>query len=244
MHCWRDDAASCYGSLAADPHRWSTRARQNAHTRRLPRRAAIDAWAIAGVAAQSFYDDPAPVVRLQWAATMAQRLEGIAAAIWCRTRWWSRAMDGGERRRRLRRVAPASTAWIQGRRGHGRHRSGAPAGAASTIDDVSFRAPDVPTVANVAVAPRARATAPAAHRRRPSRKRPQTDACWRAWREFVSDEDDYLYARVVDERALYRSGAAWASTGWPVEPGARDSAGRLGRDVVPQEALFVLSVCH
>ena len=31
----------------------------------------LDAWAIAGVAAQSFYDDPAPVVRLQWAATPA-----------------------------------------------------------------------------------------------------------------------------------------------------------------------------
>ena len=37
----------------------------------------LDAWAIAGVAAQSFYDDPAPVVRLQWAATIAQRFEGM-----------------------------------------------------------------------------------------------------------------------------------------------------------------------
>ena len=58
-------------------------------------------------------------------------------------------------------------------------------------------------------------------------ERLKTDASWRAWREFVADEDDYLYARVVDERAL----PFWSGVGFervPVEPGARDARGLAG----------------
>ena len=151
----------------------------------------LDAWAIAGVAAQSFYDDPAPVVRLQWAATIAQRFEG---------------MRGGD-------LVPHSlvVAEVNGRRGDvvGCAEVGllpAPpgfkgaAGTAATeasaawrgvdIDDVSFRAPDVPTVANVAVAPRARRYGAGRAIVDAVAERLKTDASWRAWREFVSDEDE------------------------------------------------------
>ena len=95
------------------------------------------------------------------------------------------------------------------------------------IDDVSFRAPDVPTVANVAVAPRARRYGAGRAIVDAVAERLKTDASWRAWREFVSDEDDYLYARVVDERAL----PFWSGVGFervPVEPGARDARGLAG----------------
>ena len=188
----------------------------------------LDAWAIAGVAAQSFYDDPAPVVRLQWAATIAQRFEG---------------MRGGD-------LVPHSlvVAEVNGRRGDvvgcaevgllpAPPGFGGAAGTAATeasaawrgvdIDDVSFRAPDVPTVANVAVAPRARRYGAGRAIVDAVAERLKTDASWRAWREFVADEDDYLYARVVDERAL----PFWSGVGFervPVEPGARDARGLAG----------------
>ena len=224
--------------MRAAPTHHSARARRQSPVKCRDARL-LDAWAIAGVAAQSFYDDPAPVVRLQWAATIAQRFEG---------------MRGGD-------LVPHSlvVAEVNGRRGDvvGCAEVGllpAPpgfkgaAGTAATeasaawrgvdIDDVSFRAPDVPTVANVAVAPRARRYGAGRAIVDAVAERLKTDASWRAWREFVSDEDDYLYARVVDERALPLLERR------RLRPRARRArrarrAG-FGRDVVPQEALFVL----
>ena len=66
-----------------------------------------------------------------------------------------------------------------------------------------------PNAANLSAAGTAWGVAPRARRYGAGRaivdavaERLKTDASWRAWREFVSDEDDYLYARVVDERGI------------------------------------------
>ena len=189
----------------------------------------LDAWSMAGIAAESFYDDPAPVVRLQWAATIAQRFEGIRGGDLCPHSLVVAEATG----RRGDVVGCAEVGLLPAPPNIRAGVEGAAATEASAawrgvdIDDVSFRAPDVPTIANVAVAKRSRRYGAGRAIVDAVAHQLKTDASWTAWREFVSEDDDYLYARVVDERAL----SFWSGVGFdrvPVAPGARDARGLAG----------------
>ena len=86
----------------------------------------------------------------------------------------------------------------------------------------------MPTIANVAVAKdRRRAGAGRALVDGVAETLGRDDA-WRAWREFVAAEDDYVYARVADDQAEQ----FWRRVGFVDVPkaadGAADARGRTG----------------